>query len=376
MTTQTLPAIMAGMWPGYSGAALQQGNTASPIGQTFTFDAATDVLALITRVPFTGTLTEMLFRTGTVTTAGADFDLGLYTVDASGLNTTTPYATNSNGTVTVATSDDNVWKAVAINSGTGVTVTKGDLVAVVLSVSSGTPNVVNISSGNTWFMSLSNFPYRVENTTGSLAKVTNNQAPPFMWNYGGTFVYCEGCSSPQAGNFQTPGNGAERGLRFSLPVPVRLGGCAIALANMAAGADYAVYLLGGSAPYTTLASVTGIDGDVVQAATGDSMLRYYFPTSVQLSANTEYFLVVRQTTANVVQTFEWTANSQAAMGAMPGGVEMYLANRDATAVTNNTAFTETDTIWPMFFLLPDGLDDGAGASGGGLRLAGHGGLAA
>ena len=377
MAFADIPASLAGAMPMYSGTQFGQTNP-TLFTTVFTFagaDAATDVLALVTVVPLTGTLTEMQFRTGTVSTAGADFDMGLYTVDTNGLNTTTPYATNSNGTVTVGTGDDNVWKAVAINSGTGVSVTRGDIVAVVLSVASGTPNTVQINGAAFMLGQNGNLPYRVENTAASLAKSANAAGVPFIWNYGGTYAYAQGCNAVSGGSVATIGNGAERGLRFQVPVPVRVSGCYVPLANVAAGGDYSVYLLGGSAPYTTLASVTGRDGDQLISTTADGYALVLFPTSVELSANTTYYLVTRQTTANAVGQIEWTVTSSTFLTAMPGGAQFYLANRDATAVTNNTAFTDTNTTVPQYALIVDGLSDGAGG-GGGLRLAGHGGLAA
>lgn len=365
MAIATLPGALVQCVPDYNGSGVQQGSVGTLFLSTFTFDAATDVLAIVTRVPQSGTLTALEFRTGTVSTAGADFDMGLYQIDgATGLPTTTPYVTNSNGTVTVATSDDNVFKSVAINSGTGVSVTQGDLVGVVLSVVSGTPNTVQVAAPSVIFRQMALQPYRVENTTGALAKVASSFIPCFVWNYGGTYVFAEGASPVTAGNYQTPGNGAERGLRFQLPVPFSLKGVKLLLGNIAAGADFEVRLYSGTAPYTTEQTVS-MDGENVQSATNDGLVTLIFPASETLAANTTYFIAVKQTTANVVQTTEWTVPSAGYMAAMPGGAAFQLCNRDATAVTNNTSFTVTDTIQPSIFLLLDGLDDGAGGGGGG-----------
>lgn len=343
---------------------------------TFTFDAVTDVLALVCRVPLTGTLTGMDFRTGTVSTAGADFNFGLYTVDASGLPTTTPLVANSFGVVTVATGDDNVWKQVAINSGTGVSVTRGQLCSMSLSISGvGVPNTVQISGLNNQLQYLSNFPYRCENTTLSIAKASSNVAVPFAWNYGGTYVYCDGCIVVNSGAFQTPGNGNERALRFQYPAPIRVAGCKIALNNVAAGADFQIRL--SNAAGTTLAAIEAgpadIDGDGVQGTTVDGTYTGYFDTSVQLSANTPYYLSVLQQTANALQTAEVTVSAAGYMAAVPGGAEFYLGTRSG----GTGGFSDTTTTRPLMWLLPDGVDDGTGGGGGGgIRMAGHGGLAA
>lgn len=361
-------------FPRYNGLALMDANigaaAAAFVATAFTFDADTDELALVTRIPKTGTLTSIWFRTGTVSTAGAIFDGGLYTVDTSGLPTTTEYATGSSGTATVATSDDNVWKEMSLNSGSGVTVTKGDLAAIRLFVdtSGDTPNTVQINGGSTAIQTLALTNYRVENTTGSAAKVATTQGVPFLLDYGGTFVYCDGCVPANSGGFQTPGNGAERGLRFSLPVPMRIAGVLVGLGNVAAGADYEIRLYSGTAPYTTEKSVTSIDGDVTNSATVDCLCPFWFATSFEAAANTEYFVAVKQTTANVVQTIEYSMSVAGHMGATMGGTEFYLANRDATAVTNNTSFTETTTTVPLIFLLIDGLDDAVSSGSAGFMI--------
>lgn len=209
----------------------------------FTFDSAADRMALITMIPKTGTLTAVEFRTGAVSTTGATLQVQLETVAADGTPSGTIYTSGANGTVVVSTSDDNVFKSVSINGGTGVTVTKGDMVAIVLTVSSGTPKTIQISAApNSAYNFLGVFPYQVNDTAGSWAKSTGNVPTSFLLNYGGTYEHMEGGCPISAVAITTIGNGNERALRFVAPAPIRVLGVRIFLANVAAGADFRVVL--------------------------------------------------------------------------------------------------------------------------------------
>lgn len=376
MTIQTIAGLSI-LIPEFSGTAFQAqatGGTQS-VGTVFTFDAATDVLALVTRVPKTGTLTGLDFRTGTVSTAGATFDFGLRSVTDGLPNISTDLVANSSSTVAVAITDDNVWKSVSLNAGAGVSVTRGALCAMVLKVSSGTPNTVIIAGMQSNLMVLSGFPYKVEDTAGTLARALSTLAVPFAWNYGGTYAPADGCAVGNSGAFVTPGNGAERGLRFKFPVPVNIAGVRMVLANMAAGADFRIVLYDNDGT-TVLAQVEStpadIDGDTNVGATVDAAHYFPFATSPSFTANEVGYVCLFQKTAAVIQSYEIAVSDVKYMDAMPGGKELYLVNR---AVGGSGAFTETTTTRFMAQLVIDGLDDGAGA-GGGLRLAGHGGLAA
>lgn len=325
-----------------------------------TFDAAADRLALITRIPKTGTLTAIEFRTGTVSTTGATFQVQVEGVDASGLPDGTAKYTNANGTVVVATSDDNVWKSVSLNSGSGVSVTKGDLVAIVLSVSSGTPNTVIIQGGPvTLYTMIGTFPYMVQDTAAAWAKFTSSAlACPFVLSYGGTYELTLGASAVNGAASTTIGNGNERALRFNFPAPVRAYGMRAFLSNIAAGADFRAVLYDSTPTLLTEVDPSAdIDGDVVVGATSDGWYEFIFPTAQSLSANTTYYASIYQKTANAVLLVEAQFSSNAYMNAYHSGTSMYLATRSG----GSGAFSTTTTTMPLIQLLVDGFDDGFGA---------------
>ncbi len=320
-----------------------------------TFDGTGDMLGWVGTIPKTGTITELLFHTGTVSTAGATFRMSIQGVDASGLP---DGSVAGSGTVVVATSDDNTWKTVSISSGSGA-VTAGQMVAIVLDVSSGTPNTVIISQAPTWMVG-QGFPYIVQNTSGSWGKLgASNLAIPFMMNYGGTFEYAYGMNCASGVASSTIGNGNGRALRFQVPVPMQVVGVRAGICNPAAGANFTIYLTDSSG--TTITSVS-VDGDNYLGTTLDALGTFMFDGAYDLSANTTYYVSVEQTTANNLALFQFSVDSAAHMGAAPGGAQFYLGTR-----TGAGAFSDTTTSRPLVYLIPGGFSDG---SGGGTTIAG------
>ena len=364
------------MPPVYSGTILFQNTSAGTSnGTPITFDAGTDKIALVHRVPKTGTLTAIEFLTGTVTTTGATMRAAVEGLGTDQNPSGTVYVANAEGTVVVATSDDNVWKSVAINGGTGVTVTRGDMVATVIDVSSGTPNVIPLAVGGFTSMALGNFPYVTANTTGAYAKKTDSLALGIVWNYGGTYEYFYGANAAVSTSATAVGAADnERGLRFQVAAPIRIYGIGAMLGNAAAGANYRLKVYD-STP-TLLANgelqpAADIDGDSFPSTTMDGFVEFILPASLELAAATTYYATIYQTTANNLSLFQVGVTS-GYLAAMPGGAEFYLATRSG----GSGAFTTSQTAVPLMYLLVDGIHDGSGSGGGGMRLAGHGGLAA
>ena len=360
------------MPPVVSGTVLFQNTSAGTSnGTPITFDAGTDKVALIHRVPKTGTLTAIEFLTGTVSTTGATMRAAVEGVGADGNPSGTVYVASSEGTVVVSTADDSVWKSVSINSGTGVTVTRGDLVATVIDVSSGTPNTIALSVGAATSMALGNFPYVTANTTGSYAKKTDSLGLAVIWNYGGTYEYFHGANAVTATAVTNVGAADnERGLRFQVAAPVRIYGIGAMLGNAAAGANYRLKLYDATPTLISGGEVQAgadIDGDTFVSTTMDGYTEIIFPASIELAAATTYYATIYQTTANNLGLFQVGVTSSAYLAAMPGGAEFYLATRSG----GTGAFTTSQTAVPLMYLLVDGIHDGAGSGGGGPLIAGR-----
>src|SRR5688572_19255053 len=101
------------------------------------YDSATDRFAYVGNSPIADAITEIYFRTGAVTT-GCDVDVRVESV-SNGRPSGTLLNANSNVVVTIDNADDNVWKTAALTA--AATLTAGQQFAIVLVVSSGTPNL-------------------------------------------------------------------------------------------------------------------------------------------------------------------------------------------------------------------------------------------
>lgn len=349
------------MPPVVSGTVMfQNASAGTSNGTPITFDASGDKIALIHRVPKTGTLTAIEFLTGTVSTTGATMRAAVEGVGTTGHPSGTVKYTSAEGTVVVATSDDNVWKSVPINGGTGVTVTRGDLVATVIDVSSGTPNTIALSVGASTSMALGNFPYVTANTTGSYAKKTDSLGLGVVWNYGGTYEYFHGANAAISTAVTNVGNGNERALRFQVAAPIRIYGIGAMLGNAAAGADFRVRLYDSTPTLITNGELevgANIDGDTFPSTTMDGYCEFILPASIELAANTTYYASIYQRTANNLGLFQVGVTSSAYLAAMPGGAQFYLGTRSGGAGT----FTDTQTVVPLMYLLVDGIHDGSGS---------------
>lgn len=371
----TLAAVGLMQWPKQQIAAniATSGFSAGAI----TFDSTTDRLAYVTQAYQADSISKVLFRTGTVTT-GCTVQIRIESV-SNGRPSGTIIAAGASGTVTVADSDDNVWKTVTI--GTPYTFSVGEEYAIVMTYSSGT--TPNMGLANTspdyggWFAT--QYPQRLQDTgAGSWAVPAQNR--PWEWvveftNAGGA-VTLPGLS-PLNGDgtitaFNSGSAANERALKFVPPFKCRVVGLSLALFNMAAGADFTAAIWDatdnpGAGP-TPLAQTNTIDGDTFVSTTADGIGHVFFTAPVTLTAGTTYYAGLKPSTANNIGLLELSA---AGTGASSTGIRAFgigantahLATR-AWVSTDPGAWTNTTTTLPGITLLIDQLDDGASAGGG------------
>lgn len=177
--------------------------------------ASTHRVAAVVQAPAAGTVGEISFVTGSVTT-GCTIEARIETVGADGLPTGTLVAAGATGTVVVDNADDNVIKACTI--GTPPTVALGDEVAVVLQVSSGTPNL-NMT-GMLSPVTHNGWPYHATYNGAAWSK-SGNCGPAVWLSIGGTYYgfpgACGGFTTAAARNYQASTNPDEYGNRLQVP---------------------------------------------------------------------------------------------------------------------------------------------------------------
>jgi len=329
----------------------------------FTLDAAGEKATTIFPIPADGNITKLGFRTATVTT-GDTLKVGLYTVDASGDPTATAYKGMVAGTQAILATEDNTYFNVTLGT-QATSVVKGDIVALVIEYNSyvaGNMVITGLSSTNTTLVGL---PYGDLYTT-----VWAKQTVLFA-----TVEYTGGVYYPTLGIFPVGSGGVtsvaynvdtvtfdEYGIHINIPVPARAVGIWVILV-LTAGADFEAILYQGT---TALKTVT-YDGDYAINAVGRPFF-LFFPTTQDLTANTDYYIAIRPTTANSVTFYAINVPSVAAAAQFHGGAGAYRVKR-----LDQGAWTLETTIIGQMGIILDAFSDGVGGSGGMIVNPGMGG---
>lgn len=361
------------LWP----LPLMQNNPgAISLSQTgLTLDSTTDALAWVGKAWFTDSIEKVYFRTGTIGGGGGDtVDVRIETV-TNGRPSGTLWATNTNVTVAIADTDDNVWKTATLTA--AASLVPGDEFAIVIISSAGTPNIVLAVLANPNSTTHDHYPLLLQNATGSYATASGNSFEWIVQLSSAGVVHVPGLL-PVDGNgtitaYNSGSSPDEIALRFQLPFKARCIGIRPALFNIAAGADLTATLWPASS--TTDADALGqitLDGDFALATTTDGFARLYFDSAVTLEKATTYYAGVRADTANNIGLGELTSPSGITNSMrgfpIPTNGEIYRATRVWTA-GSAAAWTETATnTLPLISLIIDQVDDGTGA--GGTTIAG------
>lgn len=300
----------------------------TPSASTFaTLDAASEAVAIICRYePDDGasrTIQNILFRTGTVTTGGAnDLDCRIETVDpTTGLPTGTLWNLNGTGASPninhdLADANDNTWIITAALTN-GAVLVKGDIFAVVIRQPAASfGNWALVGSAREFFHGPMG---AADPTAAGWAK--NNAALPMI-----TVAYSDGSYGhldnmmgfgvPRSTAFNSGSATNRRGNLFQLPYPVRAQG-AWGVINPTAGADYSIRLYDSAG--SQLATTGTIDGDTWQ----NSLRFHRFTTAVDLARLTNYRIAVVPETANNLSLYAFDVRDVSMMEMNPLGQFMF-----------------------------------------------------
>jgi hypothetical protein len=320
-------------------------------------DASGEKIGCVFRAPKTGTLAKVRFLTGTVTT-GDTMKVSFQDVD---MSTGNPDETaDQYRTVSVANSDDSTWISTGLittdgtDSGGKRSVTRGDLLAIVIEFDSYVAGNLNINN-TTGILDYGNSTYTCLKTGGSWVK-TSNTFGCFELEYDdGSLPYSDmllpgfGAATTLASNTSPD----EAALYFRFPVGVTVGGAYLYL-DVDAAMDVVLYDTDGS---TALATVS-LDSDV-RSGTSANGTMVVFPSEIDLAANSWYFLAIKPTTTTAVGYRRMTVRASASMDMFDLGQNAYLATR-----TDAGVWGATTTVRPRMSLLVTKIHDGAGGGGG------------
>lgn len=345
-------------------------------------DANDEVAAFIFRAPKAGNIRAVWFWPSVGT--GADRTIGIYQVDATTGSPSTPptaWAANTFVVKSIVAGDNQDF----ISSGAftaDAVVAKGDLFAVCFITPAATPGNITFSR---YSDGLPEFPYG-SLFTGSWAKSTGPGNILLEYSDGSFEIPLggiawgnnAGVSQPVTTTFSNSSTPDVRGARFQFPGPVRVNGAWLWVDS---DGNYDVYLVDAAWDGTSGDALAAGSVDLdVRASTAAGIVLIEFGATVDLTAATNYRLVVVPSTTTNLSLYHYDCVSAGHLGAQPLGANFHLTTakdpNDDTDWTNYNNGTDGYKV-PLMGLVLDGISDGAGAGGGGgIRLAGHGGLAA
>ncbi len=330
---------------------------------TFTFDAASDGIAVVFRSPATA-LDKVSFRSETYTSTGT-LECSIQTVDTSGLPTGT--VVGSTPTVSITSGPTN-WEVTGL-AATGLSLTTQ--YAIVIQAQAGfAGNFTLRSTGEGSVVPPDVHPYMLtKNGAGAWTKTSfagfggavgiGDTSRYYMLPYMlgghdiGTGTAVTSTSDPR-----------EVGCIFQIPFKARLSGVVAYHNRAGASADSSFHLY--STPLGTPVEQLTISIDDDQERTGTGWRYYNFGSTYEISINTNYVIAIQSAGSNGVGLTELTCESNAVLDCF-FDKNVYKAYR---ATTGSTTFSTTDTVCPFIFPVFDQMDDGASA-GGGLSAIGY-----
>jgi len=313
-------------------------------------DAAGEMAAGICHIPKTGTLTKIGLSIVACTQADT-LKISLQTIDATtGFPTGNLYVANAYGTF-MPSPYARFW--VPINSGSGVSVTNGDLVAVVFEFDSYVNG--NLSIGAAGLYSAIGLPYNLSNI-GGWALTTYQPDIAFQYD-DGTLETGPGLmgSTISASWLYNSGSSPDRyGLRFKFPYACRLAEFMFWM-DMDGDMDAKLYDSDG----TTVLETVSMDKDIRGLTSAATFLRI-FASPHELAADTFYRLVFQAMTGtnSRLQGFQATDDGAVkGLSAFQYGTDFCLTQASGNPTVEGD-WTQTDTKRPFVCLGLDQIDLG------------------
>lgn len=315
-------------------------------------DVSGDVAGMVFRIGATGTVSKLGFRTGSVNTS-QPLNVGLYGVDKSGNpNINAPYGGMVAGSISSVAANS----VYTVTLSTPASVTKGDIVSVIVSFVSTVGNL-NISylafgGGNPG----NSFPYSAVFHSGSWTL----EGLPITWlEYNdGSYALTEGVfpiSTITSNNVTSASNPSRYAVKFSLPFPTRHAGW---LFNQAPNAttsntDLIIY----DANNTVLSQTTSYGNEAIAFNQRSWVVDAI--TSTTLTANTVYRASLNPNSLGINAIYDFTTPNIASMAQMGGGDSWQLSTWDGTS------WTDRPNRMPIIALRFDQFSDGVGTGGTG-----------
>jgi hypothetical protein len=328
-----------------------------------TLDADGEFISFVIKFPKTGTLKKIGIRTSVVTTADT-ITARIETVSADdGLPTGTLYVANAIGSQESPASNTVYW--IPINGSTGISVTKGDIVAIRISLDYVDGNMTLWTSvANIFPTTACNFPYITTYLGGTAAKVAASACLSVGLEYSDGITPLPGAmliNTASASTFANSSNPNYRGIKIVMPFTARCVGAWV-YADNDADSNLILY---GSDGATAMQTLAFLDPDI-RGGTSNAMQRHLFETPQTLNKDSTYRLVIQPTTTSNVSISTITFQDDSpyyGVDQLPLGQNVVLTTANG-APANEASWTNDLNKRPIMGLILDAVDIPAGGAGG------------
>lgn len=325
--------------------------------QSRLMSAATDKVAFIIPCPKSGTLSSVGFMLGTVTTGDT------LKVSFQDVSTTTglPDGTaDQYRTLVVSDSDDDTWKQTGIissdgtDTGTKRTVTRGDILGIVIEFNSfvaGSLNIKSILSPGAG-MNTNGRHYLSQYTSGAWAIRSSESITVALQYSDGSYSFM-GSTLPITAvtqiTFASNTDPDEIALKFTIPFDCSLCGIWAVGVDLDGDIDIVIY----NSTSTALIS-RSIDKDI-RSSPSETGYEFYFSSSLHLTKNSTYYASFKPTSTTSGQITVIDVNNASILDQMAGGQTWHYSQR-----VDAGAWTATTTRRPLYGLILDGIYESAG----------------
>lgn len=308
-------------------------------GTVASINQAGDFVSLLMYVEKTGNLTGLKFSTATVT-VGCTLSGNVETLDpTTSIPTGTLINANATGTVVVADADDNVLKSVTFAA--PVAVTAGDVIALTLRISAGTPTTLQIRTVTPTGPFTMPITYKLQSAVGAFAGTALAMIAP-VYDTGvrvpAKMMLATTFTNVNLSNASTPD---EVGIKITMPYSARTDRAVFKTQSGAAfkAADIVLY----DDANTVLATQSLSAGAFI--GTGNGIQSIPWDATVNLKKGRVYRLVFKPTTSTAWNSAYQRPNTGVTGNRRPCLDELayfYTSRTDAGAWTDSD-----DSIFPL-----------------------------
>jgi hypothetical protein len=314
-----------------------------------TLDALGEGCGIVCNFPKTGLLKKIGIPCVNIDVSDImEITARLQNLDSDGYPNGTSYTTNSNGTIVLPNLDTYTILWIPLNGTSGVTVTRGDVVAITINITSYTSGSIKIYPGHWCYSGYISYPYLLTYVSSWAKILRANGIYCYGLQYNDEILTTENGMGPQFFNAVNYPANTQVGNKFKLPYKAKIsGGCIVCYTNP-------YYVVGSFNLYDsdgfTLLNTTNYNSYIDDGSVA-GVTYFKFPIDTILEKDTYYRLVIyptnNQIRHNIITYYDTELVS--IKNIMPLDGEFYLTTAVGD-VTQESDWTDTELSYTELFL--------------------------